>query len=75
MLSFKHEVFLEVAQLKSFTKNKSGLYIRQPAISKHIRQLEEEYKGSLFERKGNSIHLTQAGEILLAVCSQRKDHR
>lgn len=65
MLSFKHEVFLEVAQLRSFTKASQSLYISQPAISKHIKQLEEDYKTSLFERKGSSIALTRAGEILL----------
>lgn len=65
MLSFKHEVFLEVAQLKSFTKASQALFISQPAISKHIKQLEEDYKTSLFERKGNTIALTQAGQILL----------
>lgn len=65
MLSFKHAVFLEVAQLKSFTKAGQALYISQPAVSKHIRQLEDDYRTSLFERKGNSIALTEAGEILM----------
>lgn len=49
----------------SFTKASQSLYISQPAISKHIRQLEEDYKTSLFERKGNTIALTHAGEILM----------
>lgn len=48
----------------SFTKASQSLFISQPAISKHIRQLEEEYKTSLFERKGNSIILTEEGKIL-----------
>lgn len=65
MLSFKHEVFLEVARQLSFTKASQVLYISQPAITKHIQQLEEEYRASLFERKGNSITLTEAGSILL----------
>src|SRR6185295_10364598 len=72
MLSFKHEVFLEVAQLKSFTKASHSLYISQPAISKHIKQLESEYKTSLFERKGNTITLTDAGELLLAAIIRAK---
>ena len=65
MLSFKHKVFLEVAQLKSFTKASQSLYISQPAVSKNIKQLEEEYKTSLFERKGSTISLTRTGEILM----------
>ena len=40
MLSFKHVVFLEAAKLKSFTKASQSLYISQPAISKHIKQIE-----------------------------------
>ncbi len=64
MISFKHKVFFEVAQQLSFTKASQSLFISQPAISKHIRQLEEEYKTSLFERKGNSITLTEEGAIL-----------
>ncbi len=72
MLSFKHVVFLEVAQLKSFTKASQALYISQPAISKHIQQLEEEYCVPLFERKGNSINITSAGVILLAAVLKAK---
>lgn len=64
MLSFKHEVFLEVARLKSFTKAGQTLFISQPAVSKNIRQLESEYKASLFERNGNTIELTVPGKML-----------
>lgn len=64
MLSFKHEVFFEVALQLSFTKASQALFISQPAISKHVRQLEEEYRASLFERKGNAIALTEEGKIL-----------
>jgi len=64
MLSFKHEVFFEVARLKSFTKASQVLYISQPAISRNIKELESEYKESLFERKGNSISLTEAGQMV-----------
>jgi len=64
MLSFKHEVFQEVARLKSFTKASQALFISQPSISKHIKQLEEQYKVALFERRGNTIELTREGKIL-----------
>jgi DNA-binding transcriptional LysR family regulator len=65
MLSFKHKVFIEVARQLSFTKAGQMLYISQPAITKHIQQLEEYYKTGLFQRKGNAIVLTRAGETLL----------
>jgi len=72
MLSFKHEVFLEVARQLSFTKASQVLFISQPAITKHIQQLEEEYKTSLFERKGNSIVLSEAGTILMDALTKAK---
>lgn len=64
MLSTRHEVFFEVARQKSFSKAGQVLYISQPAISKHIRSLEESYNTKLFERKGTGIELTQAGTVL-----------
>ncbi|MDE3235404.1 MAG: LysR family transcriptional regulator [Bacteroidota bacterium] len=64
MLSTSHEVFLQVAQQKSFSKAAELLYISQPAISKHIKLLEQQYKTKLFERKGIQIELTVAGKIL-----------
>ncbi|MNK57662.1 HTH-type transcriptional regulator CysL [compost metagenome] len=41
------------------------MYITQPAVSKHIQELEETYKTKLFERNGSKIALTPAGKILL----------
>lgn len=73
MLSYKHEVFLEVARQLSFTKASQVLYISQPAISKHIQQLEERYKSSLFERKGSAITLTEAGSILFNHLTKAKN--
>jgi DNA-binding transcriptional LysR family regulator len=64
MLSFNHKVFLEVAQQLSFTKASEAMFISQPAISKHIQNLEEHYKCRLFERNGRVISLTDAGKIL-----------
>ena len=65
MISTRHNVFLTVAQQKSFSKASQVLYISQPAISKHIKSLEEYYKTKLFDRKGMLIELTAAGKILL----------
>jgi DNA-binding transcriptional LysR family regulator len=64
MLSHKHEIFLEVARLLSFTKASQTLFISQSAISKQIKALEEYYKSGLFERLGNTVALTPAGELL-----------
>ncbi|MFC5409331.1 LysR family transcriptional regulator [Larkinella bovis] len=64
MLSFRHELFMEVARLLSFTKASQTLFISQSALSKHVKALEYFYKTALFERHGNSISLTKAGTVL-----------
>ncbi|WP_345074359.1 LysR family transcriptional regulator [Hymenobacter fastidiosus] len=64
MLSHKHEIFLEVARLLSFTKASQMLFVSQSAVSKQVKALEEHYKTGLFERLGNSVILTPAGELL-----------
>lgn len=64
MLSYNHLVFIEVAKHLSFTKASEVLFISQPAISKHIHNLEEHYKTPLFERKKGAVTLTLAGKIL-----------
>ena len=64
MLSFNHIVFFEVARNLSFSKAAELLFISQPAISKHIKNLELQYNVNLFERKSNSILLTREGGIL-----------
>lgn len=64
MISFAHRVFMQVAANLSFSKAAQALFVTQPAISKHIKGLEDLYKVPLFERKGNSILLTEAGNKL-----------
>ena len=64
MISFSHRVFMEVAANLSFSKAAHVLFVTQPAISKHIKALEDQYKVPLFERKGSSILLTEAGTKL-----------
>ncbi|PSL43913.1 DNA-binding transcriptional LysR family regulator [Chitinophaga niastensis] len=64
MLSNRHLVFMEVAHQKSFSKAAQELFISQPAVSTHVKGLEEQYKTKLFERKGLQIELTEAGLLL-----------
>lgn len=65
-MDFRLKVFHCVACNLSFTKASRELFITQPAISKHIHELEIQYKTPLFERTGNQIRLTRAGELLLS---------
>ena len=64
MLDFRLKVFCNVARNLSFTKAADTLHISQPAVSKHIKELETHFSVRLFEREGNKIILTEEGEIL-----------
>ena len=57
-MDFRLKVFHSVACNLSFTKASRELFISQPAISKHIHELEVQYKTPLFERTGSQIRLT-----------------
>ena len=64
-MDFRLNVFVEVARHWSFTKAARELFISQPAITKHIQELENIYKVQLFNRIGGKISLTPQGEIFL----------
>jgi DNA-binding transcriptional LysR family regulator len=59
------KVFKTVAELKSFTRAAEELFMTQPAISKNIKLVEKFYGVILFNRIGNQIVLTEAGNKLL----------
>lgn len=54
--------FVEAARLKSFSKASKANNLSQPALSKHIRNLENELDVTLFFRTSTGIELTEAGE-------------
>ena len=60
------KVFMCVATSNSFLDASRKLYISQPAISKSIKQLEDELKVNLFYRGNKGICLTPEGEKLLS---------
>ena len=64
MSDFRLKVFLSVAKNLSFTKASQELFVSQPAITKHIQELETCYQARLFDRQGNKISLTEAGKLL-----------
>ncbi|HVX00367.1 MAG TPA: LysR family transcriptional regulator, partial [Candidatus Babeliaceae bacterium] len=64
MLDFRLRVFYTVAKLLNFTKAAATLHISQPAVTKHIKELEQSYKVTLFDRQPNALSLTDAGKIL-----------
>ena len=64
MEDHKLRVFCAVAETKSFSKASEVIHLTQPAVSLQIQAMEELYETRLFDRSGNSINLTPAGEIL-----------
>jgi DNA-binding transcriptional LysR family regulator len=62
---FRLQVFHTVAQRLNFTKAARELFITQPAVTRHIQELEQHFKVSLFDRNGSRIRLTPAGATLL----------
>ncbi len=61
---------LKVAEYENFTKAAKELCISQPAISNHIKAVEEELGFKIFERGTSGIHLTEKGTIVIKYISQ-----
>ncbi|MGX7264135.1 LysR family transcriptional regulator [Enterococcus crotali] len=60
--------FLALCEQKQFTRASNTLGISQAALSKQIKNLEEEIGTALFYRNGVTCKLTPAGKILEAHC-------
>ncbi len=72
MISYRYEVFFSVVANLSFSKAADDLFISQPAVSKHIKQLEADIGIALFVRKGNTILPTPTGQMLYEKMQQAK---
>lgn len=70
MSDFRLKVFQSVAKNLSFTKASQELFVSQPAITKHIQELEATYQTRLFDRQGSKISLTESGRLLLEHCER-----
>jgi LysR family nitrogen assimilation transcriptional regulator len=57
--------FQAVAEYGSYSRGAEWLRISQPAVSRRIKQLEEEVGRPLFRRHGHGVTLTEAGRVLL----------
>src|ERR1700752_1654179 len=60
------EVFLRVAQLRSFRRAAAELGVTPSAISQAVRALEARVGAALFLRTTRSVGLTEAGERVLS---------
>ena len=64
MLDPKLRTLLAICERGSFTRAAEELSLTQPAVSHHIRQLEEETGVRIFYRKKGTILLTPEGKIV-----------
>ena len=59
-----YRVFLAVARLRSLTRAAEELFTSQPAITRTIKNLENELGTKLFSRSKKGVALTREGQIL-----------
>ncbi len=59
------KAFQAVANNGSITGAAHMLHVSQPSVSKHLKNLEEDYGVKLFERNAGAVELTDAGSSLL----------
>ena len=65
MLDTKILSLLKVVEMGNYTQASRALNLTQPAVSQHIRALEEELSVRIFERIGNKLSLTREGAIVV----------
>lgn len=70
MDDFRLKVFVTAARSGSFTRCAQELFISQPAVSRHISELEGAFRVALFERRSSGLTLTAAGETLLRLAER-----
>lgn len=61
--------FVSVATLGSITQAAKNAYVSESAVSKTIKQLEQELGTPLFDRQGRTIKLNQQGKIFYSYVS------
>lgn len=64
MIDIKLLTFITVTKTKNFTKAGKILNITQPAVSQHIKGLEEYYNSKLLYKNGKQMELTEEGMLL-----------
>jgi DNA-binding transcriptional LysR family regulator len=57
--------FVAAAEAENVSRAALKLHVSQPALSRQIRDLEEELRFPLFERSAKSVRLTEAGHTFL----------
>ena len=72
---FRLKVFETVARRLNFTRAAEELFITQPAVTRHIKELERLLDARLFKREGRGIALTAEGCWSIPAASSRNMKR
>jgi LysR family transcriptional repressor of citA len=64
------KTFAVTALHENFRRAAEQLYLAQPTVTMHIKHLEEKLGILLFERRGRSVYLTEAGNRFLPYAKQ-----
>ncbi|MCE4048224.1 LysR family transcriptional regulator [Bacillus sp. Au-Bac7] len=67
------KTFIVAAKHENFRIASEELFLTQPAVTKHIKRLEETLHTELFDRIGKSISLTSAGHHFLPLAMEMMD--
>ena len=70
-MEFKQlQSFAAVAECRSFTRAAERLFVSQPTVSMHIRDLEQELRTKLVARSTHTVELTESGRTLYDYASR-----
>lgn len=73
MLNYKLSTFLELCETKNYTKTAEKLHMTQPAVTQHIKYLEQYYGTKLFyydEKKKTSPNRSRTSPPLICpICT------
>lgn len=79
MIDIRHQTFLTLCKIGSYTKVAQELNITQPAVTQHIKYLEQLYGHKLFLYEARQLKLTEHGKLLqqfaLTMCADSKKLR
>lgn len=64
MINFRMLTFMDLCKTKNYTKTAANLHITQPAVTQHIKYLENYYGAKLFTYSGRNLSLTKQGQLL-----------
>lgn len=57
-------IFCKVVELRSFSRAAKAVYLSQPTVSSHIKDLENHFECKLVDRLGRDVVPTKAGSLL-----------